>query len=164
MERLNGRVAVAIFAALTAVVALQVLNRVALHLPIIWSEEVARFLFLWVVMLGAALSVKRRRHFVLVVLPRRIGTQRGPLAFLVDMVPDACVLGFALFLFVQGIIYVRAGTLRTGTNSEINMALVYAAIPVFAVLSVIYSIRNLVADYRAWRVGAEIRPTPPPAE
>lgn len=164
MERLNGRLAVAIFAALTGVVVLQVVNRVALHFPIIWSEEVARFLFLWVVMLGAALSVKRRRHFVLDVLPRRAGTERGPLALLVDMVPDACVLAFAVFLVVQGTIYVRAGTFRTGTNSEINMSLVYAAIPVFAALTLVYSIRNLIADYRAWRAGDAIHPTPPPAE
>lgn len=164
MERLNGRLAVAIFAALTGVVVLQVVNRVALHLPIIWSEEVARFLFLWVVMLGAALSVKRRRHFVLDVLPRRLGAEPGPLGFFVDVFPDLCVLGFSAFLLVQGIVYVQAGTFRTGTNSEVNMAFVYAAIPLFAALSLVYSVRNLVADYRTFRSGGTLRHTPPPAE
>ena len=47
MARLTTFVAVLVFAALTAVVSLQVLNRMALHLPLIWSEEVARFLFFW---------------------------------------------------------------------------------------------------------------------
>ena len=73
MLRLNGLVAVLLFAALTAVVGLQVVNRLALHLPIIWSEEAARFLFFWVVLLGAAIGVRQRRHFVLDVAPKRPG-------------------------------------------------------------------------------------------
>ena len=52
LARVHALVAVALFAALTAVVALQVVNRLVLHLPITWSEEIARFLFFWVVLLG----------------------------------------------------------------------------------------------------------------
>jgi TRAP-type C4-dicarboxylate transport system permease small subunit len=164
MLRANSALAVLIFAALTAVVTLQVLNRLVLHLPIIWSEEVARFLFFWVVLLGAAVSVRRRRHFVLDLMPRRGRKATGPLHFLLDIVPDVCVLGFALFLLVQGIDYARAGTLRTATNSDINMAIVYGAIPVFAALSVVYSAVNLIVDYRAFRAGKPIERRAPPAE
>lgn len=164
MERLHGRLAVFLFAALTAVVTLQVLNRVALHLGLIWSEEIARFLFLWVVMLGAALSVRRRRHFVLDVLPTRPLARFPSLQLVLDLFPDLCVLAFALFLLIQGIDYVRTGALRTATNSELNMSIVYASIPVFALLSVVYAARNLVADYRASRAGVTTDRRPPAAE
>ena len=52
MLTLNRYVAVIVFAALTMVVGLQVLDRLVLHQSFIWSEEVARFLFFWVVLLG----------------------------------------------------------------------------------------------------------------
>jgi TRAP-type C4-dicarboxylate transport system permease small subunit len=161
MLRVNGWLAVLLFAALTAVVALQVVNRLMLHLPFIWSEEVARFLFFWVVLLGGAISVRRRRHFVLDVTPRRWRDGRDTTHILLRLFPDVCMLGFAVFLLVQGIEYTRAGILRTASNSGINMAIVYGAIPVFAALVVAYSALNVLADYRAFRDG---KPRPPAAE
>jgi TRAP-type transport system small permease protein len=164
MLRINAIVAVILFAALTGVVGLQVLNRLALHLPIIWSEEVARFLFFWVVLLGAAISVRRRRHFVLDVMPRRWRERTGGRQFLVNAFPDVCVLGFAVFLLIQGIGYTRAGVFRTATNADLNMAVVYAAIPLFAALAVAYTAGNLRADYRAFRAGLNPEQRPPAAE
>lgn len=164
MLRLNGLIAVLVFAALTAVVSLQVLNRLVLHWPIIWSEEAARFLFLWVVMLGAAISVRRRRHFVLDLT--RGGHRRtvGRRSLTIALFPDACVLGFSVFLLLEGIGYMRTGLFRTATNSGVNMALVYAAIPTFAALSIAYSAANLLADVRAFRAGHPVEPRPQPAE
>jgi TRAP-type C4-dicarboxylate transport system permease small subunit len=164
MLRLNGLVAVWLFVVLTAVVVLQVVNRLVFHWPAIWSEEIARFAFFWVVLLGAAISVRRRRHFVLDILPRR--ADAGPRAwrFVLDVFPDLCVLAFAVFLLVQGIDYVRAGVFRTATNSRINMGFVYAAIPLFAALTVVYSALDLVGDYRTFRSGGTTDRRPPAAE
>ena len=157
----NRVVACLVFAALTIVVLLQVLTRFVLHVPMIWSEELARFLFFWVVMLGAALSVKNRRHFVIDV---SMGAEPGPrLRFFYAVFPDLCVLSFMLFLLVQGIAYAREGALRMATNSHINMALVYGAIPVFAGLSIIYSSFNLLRDVNGFRSGQQAEPPPPPS-
>jgi TRAP-type C4-dicarboxylate transport system permease small subunit len=164
MLRVNSLVAVLLFAALTAVVALQVVNRLVLHWPLIWSEEAARFLFFWVVLLGAAMSVRRRRHFVLDVTPRRWRRRTGVSAVLFHAFPDACVLGFGAFLLAQGIGYTRAGILRTASNSGVNMAAVYAAIPLFAALAIAYSAANLLADARARRAGQSSDRRPPAAE
>lgn len=164
MTRINGAVAVLLFTALTFVVSLQVVNRLVLHLPLIWSEELARFLFFWVVLLGAALSVRRRRHFVLDVMPRRRASATPLRQFLFGIVPDLCVLAFAMFLSIEAFGYMRTGVFRTATNSGINMAIVYAALPVFAALTVAYSVMNLLADYRAFRRGDADAPRTPAAE
>jgi TRAP-type C4-dicarboxylate transport system permease small subunit len=164
MLRVNSIVAVVLFAALTAVVGLQVINRLVLHQPFIWSEEIARFLFFWVVLLGAAISVRRRRHFVVDVMPGSWKRRTGPLGALLDMIPQLCILGFAVFLLVESIGYARVGLFRTASNSGVNMALVYAAIPVFAALVIVYSMLNLLADYRAFRDGRAADRRPPPAE
>ena len=149
MARLTTFFAVLVFAALTAVVALQVLNRMALHLPLIWSEEVARFLFFWVALLGAAISVGKRRHFVLDVgLGRR---RRGWLSAALQIAPNLSVLAFSIFLLIAGAGYLDTGRYRTATNSDVNMGFVYAAIPVFAALSIYFSGANLLTDVRALR-------------
>jgi TRAP-type C4-dicarboxylate transport system permease small subunit len=164
MGRLTGFAAVALFAALTGVVSLQVVNRMVLHLPIIWSEEAARFLFFWVVLLGAAMSVRRRRHFVLDVLGPGPGSSHGAFRRMLDLVPTVATLGFAVFLLIQSIVYVRAGLFRTATNSGVNMGLVYAAIPVFAALTIWYSLLNLREDVRASQRGRHADHGHPPAE
>jgi TRAP-type C4-dicarboxylate transport system permease small subunit len=164
MLRLNVVAAVVMFAALAGVVALQVINRLVLHLPIIWSEEVARFLFFWTVLLGAALGIRRRRHFVIDLAPRRPREGGGWPRFVREAVPDACTGGFCLFLLIQGIGYAQTGVLRTSTNAGVNMGLVYAAIPAFAALGVVYAVWNLVDDFRAFRSGRPVPHAPPPAE
>ncbi|MEX2531793.1 MAG: TRAP transporter small permease [Gemmatimonadota bacterium] len=152
LATLNAGVAGILFAALTVVVSLQVFTRFVLHIPAIWSEEVARFLFFWVVLLGSAMSVKSRRHFVIdVTMSGRPAVGAGVAGLLLRLVPDLCVLGFSLLLVVEGIGYAEVGLLRTATNSGVNMALVYAAIPVFAGLSAVYSAGNIILDCFAYR-------------
>lgn len=156
----NRVVATVLFTLLTVVVALQVVSRFVIHAPFIWSEEVARFLFFWVVLLGAAMSVKDRRHFVIDVTGGR--TSGGPtLRFLLDIVPDVCVIAFSLLLLAEGLGYAQVGLFRTASNSRVNMALVYAAIPTFAALSVIYAATNLLVDWAAFREGRGPTPRPP---
>jgi TRAP-type C4-dicarboxylate transport system permease small subunit len=157
----NSVVATVLFAGLTVVVALQVFTRFVLHAPVIWSEEVARFLFFWVVLLGSAMSVKSRRHFAIDVTmghDRALG-RKG--RFLLAVVPDLCVLAFSVFLVVQGVGYAHVGLLRVATNSQINMVMVYAAIPVFAILSVVYSVGNLILDYGGFVAGEDDESPPP---
>lgn len=144
LYKVNVLVAVLLFVALTIVVSLQVFTRFVVHRPMIWSEEVARFLFFWVVMLGAAMSVRNRRHFVIDLFGED-AQKLGPRARRVlHVFPDLCIVAFSILLLVQGLDYVRMGALRTASNSQINMALVYAAIPVFAALSIVYSVANLL--------------------
>lgn len=154
LAAVNGWVAVALFAGLTLVVALQVFTRFVLHAPFIWSEELARFLFFWVVLLGSSMSVRQRRHFVIDVTLGRArkkdSASSTPGRFLLDRIPDLCVLAFSVLLFVQGIGYTEVGLLRIAPNSQVNMALVYAAIPLFAVLSVLYSLGHLITDSAAY--------------
>jgi TRAP-type C4-dicarboxylate transport system permease small subunit len=157
----NRLIATVLFAMLTGVVALQVFSRFVIHAPMIWSEEVARFLFFWVVLLGAAMSVKDRRHFVIDVIGNR--SSGRPALRLLDILPDVCVLGFSLLLLAEGLGYAQVGVFRTASNSRVNMALVYSAIPTFAALSVIYAAANLLADWTAFRQGRGPAPQPPPA-
>jgi TRAP-type C4-dicarboxylate transport system permease small subunit len=163
MLRVNGWIAVVLFAWLTAVVGLQVVNRLVLHWPIIWSEEVARFLFFWVVLLGAAASVRRRRHFVIDLGYGR-PLRRGPLGLLLTVLPDLCIFAFSAFLLVQGLDYTRVGWSRTATNSGVNMGVVYGAIPVFAGLSLVYAAINLASDYRTYARGGSVDVPAPTAE
>ena len=165
IARINGVVATLFFVALTVVVTMQVFTRFVLYAPVIWSEEAARFLFFWTVLLGAALSVHHRRHFVIDVVPEAPDAgPRGPIGTFWRLIPGLVIVGFSVFLLIQGISYTEIGTFRTGTNSRVNMSLVYAAIPIFAGLSILYGLLQLVQDIRLARRGIPRAPVQPPAD
>lgn len=153
LAAVNRALATALFGALTVVVALQVIARFVLHTPMIWSEEAARFLFFWLVLLGSAMGVRDRRHFVIDFTIGRRPPAGGKRRLIFEVLPDLFVLAFSAFLLAQGLLYTQVGLLRVATNSQVNMALVYAAIPVFAALSLLYSVSNIVLDWRRFRSG-----------
>ena len=61
---------------MTLIIILQVFYRYVLGSSLSWSEESARFLFIWVVLLGASMGVKESFHVSVTLfkdmLPRRI--------------------------------------------------------------------------------------------
>jgi TRAP-type C4-dicarboxylate transport system permease small subunit len=51
-----------------ASVLIQIFFRYVLQSPLTWTEEVARYSFIWTVLLGAAFAVRKKEHVVMDVL------------------------------------------------------------------------------------------------
>jgi tripartite ATP-independent transporter DctM subunit len=70
------------------------------HRPIIWSDELAGILFLWLAMLGAVVAFQRGEHMRMTAIVGQVGPQwraffdvlaiAAPLAFLVLVIQPAC--------------------------------------------------------------------------
>ena len=72
-DRLNraNELVIALLAAVTvAVTLLQVVFRYVLGSSLSWSEELARYLFIWVIFLGVASAARRGQHMAVEALPR----------------------------------------------------------------------------------------------
>ena len=114
---------------------LQVLSRYVLAHPFSWTEEVARFAFIWWSFLGAAYVVRLNGHLgmdILVkVLPRKLRTAAQRLVF-------AITLGFACLVTYQGvkITYLQAG--QEADLVPISMAWIYSVVPFTGIIMVIY--------------------------
>src|ERR1700704_2437309 len=86
VARLETIAVILLVALLTAVTFAQVVTRYLLGDPLIWSEEAARYLFVWVSMIGAALALREGGHFGLDLLIRPMPQLKpvlGPLVILV---------------------------------------------------------------------------------
>ena len=84
VARLETVAIILLMALLTAVTFAQVVTRYLLGDPLIWSEEAARYLFVWVSMIGAALALREGGHFGLDLLIRR-GERSTQLYFRKDL-------------------------------------------------------------------------------
>ena len=132
-------------AAITGVVAFQVLTRYVLQHPAAWPEEAARYLFVWVALLGAALGVDRGVHFSLDLLTSRLpAVAARRLAAGLDLTCAA----FAALLAWHGDVARWRVREQPSAALEIPMTWPYAAIPVAAPLMA----WSLAASaHRRWR-------------
>jgi TRAP-type C4-dicarboxylate transport system permease small subunit len=131
VRRLVELVSAGLMAAITGVVGFQVLTRYVLQHPVAWPEEAARYLFVWVALLGAALGVDRGVHFSLDLLTSRFpGAAARRLAAVIDL---ACA-AFAALLAWHGTALAWRVREQPSAALEIPMAWPYAAIPVAALL------------------------------
>ena len=54
------------------VVLLKVVIRNFFHVPMMWADEVAVLCFIWTVFLGAAIAVRRKIHYTVITICRRL--------------------------------------------------------------------------------------------
>jgi C4-dicarboxylate transporter DctQ subunit len=94
-----------------------------------WSEELARYMMVWTVSIGAAIGAKTGAH---VGIEAFINIFPKKLVKAALVVSGAISASFSLFLCVFGIILVRriVGTGQVSPAMELPMGLIYAAVPV----------------------------------
>ena len=123
-----------------AVVLLQVLMRYLFAYPNPWSEEVSRFCFIWMSLLGASLAVEYRAHFGFDQVTKKLPPRASRV---VETFAGMVVLLFSLLLIAAGIALMDLTMGERSPALNLPVALVYAAAPVSGVLMVIHMLAGL---------------------
>ena len=132
-------------AVLIVPVSLQIFARFTQLIPAyIWTEELARFLFIWMVMLGAMIGVREGTHFEVDVWPQ-LGRRANAL---LRIVSHFFVLVFALVFVWWGVGFVRFGWDQTSELAELPMAFIFMAWPVAGVTWVLFLGEAFAASLR----------------
>jgi TRAP-type C4-dicarboxylate transport system permease small subunit len=114
-------------AILVVPVAMQVFSRFTSAIPhYIWTEEMARFLLVWTVMIGAMIGVRESTHFEVDVWPQ---LSRRPEA-LVRLIARLGVLVVALVFVWSGIEFTQFAWYRISELAELPLWLIHIAWPI----------------------------------
>lgn len=134
----------ALMVAITAVVFLQVISRYVFNYPFDWPEEMARYLFVWVALLGAALALRRGAHFSIDALVKKFPARWRLIVPLLIHI----ILGiFTLTVSVKGFQLAMRVREQMSPGMEISMAYTYLSVPVsFAIMFkyILWEIYSLV--------------------
>jgi TRAP-type C4-dicarboxylate transport system permease small subunit len=129
-------------AVLSVVVLLQVFFRYVLNFPLAWSEELSRFLLVWVVLLGAAIGIKRKSHFSIDIVFKKFPQKvQKNLQFAIDVF---------LFILIFDVMVLNGVYLANLTFRQISPALhlrmsyVYSAVLAGGILSCCYTLENIL--------------------
>src|SRR6266496_4269024 len=102
-------------------VTLQVISRYTPFIPsYIWTEEMARFLFIWTIMIGAMIGVRESAHFEVDVWPNLSRRAEAAIRILARL----GVLGFAVVYVVAGAEFTRFAWHRTSELADLPLWLI----------------------------------------
>ena len=135
-------VCVVLFAALVLDVMWQVVTRQILNNPSAWSEELAKYLFIWLGLFGASLVFGERGHVAVDLL-----VQRSPrnIQIVLMVLVQLAILAFTVLTLVWG--GIRVSVLawdQNLTGLPFNVGWLYTALPISGVLTVFYTFYHLV--------------------
>lgn len=153
-DHLEEMICVAVLAAMTLVIFIQIIIRLIspfIKLPMAWSEEIGRYLFIYAVYIGAAYATHKRTHQKVDILPILVG-DKGKLVF--NLISDLGVIIFAgvMTIFswqvVQNVAFVFV---QKAPATKLNMGIAYAGPALGMTLCAFRSLENVVFHIREYR-------------
>ena len=138
-----------ILAAMTAAVFAQVVLRYLGLAGIDGLEEVPRYLFVWLIMFGAAAAMWRSEHTVLDYFVNKLAPGARSA---ISILTNALGIGLFAYLIWLSITLVPNAALQTSAGLGITLDWVFAAIPVGAAMIIVPMVRNICRTWRTtWR-------------
>ena len=127
-------------------VSLQILCRHTGIVPrYVWTEEVARFCFVWIIMLGAMVAVRDETHFDVDLMPLPKTPRDAAMAKLT--VHLAMMLMAVVFAW-YGIEFAKTGFVQSSEMSGINMLSIYISFPIAGISWIVFLAEKIAADIR----------------
>jgi TRAP-type C4-dicarboxylate transport system permease small subunit len=120
---------------------MQVIWRYVFNSPFMWTEELARDLGIWLVMLSVSVILKEKRHLGFDIMPEKWKPA-------LDLITNAAVLFFSISLFVSSIHFVRVSAGRESPAIRMPLWILYSALPVGLALLLIVAVNGTIGDIR----------------
>ncbi len=130
-------------------VTMQIFSRYIGLIPrYIWTEEIARFCFIWIILIGAMIAVRDGSHFAVDLLPHP-KTKRGEAVG--RMFVDFIIFLVALIFIVWGWPLVQFGLLQSSEIADLPMITIYIAWPLAGVTWILFLGEKLADNIKLFR-------------
>src|SRR6056297_661562 len=132
----------------------QVFTRFILNNPSAYTEEIARYLLIWLGLLGATYAYRLKMHVAIDYIQKKLSEK---VQYGINVFIQICVFAFALLVLLIGGLRLVTMTFTLGQTSaalQIQMGYVYLAIPVSGVFIMFYAILFII-DYSRELAGKE---------
>ena len=143
--RLLDALLIATVAVLIVPVSLQIFSRFTALIPsYIWTEEMARFFFIWMIMIGSMVGIRDSAHFDVDLWPELKPRANA----LLRLIAHLFVLVMALVFLWYGIKFVQFGWSQNSELAELPMAWIFVAWPLTGFTWVVFLGEAFVANLR----------------
>lgn len=131
-----------LFGVIVLIMSVGVFFRYVMNESLYWSDEVVRYLFVWLTFLGAGVAVKDKIHLRVTVLKDHLS---GLWQKRVNRFNEIIFIAFLVFLIIGGFIWVFeiSGSYSSALGLPLNWFF-YAALPVTSIVALFYAIRQFI--------------------
>lgn len=148
IDRLLGFVICVLMAAMVINVLWQVFTRFVLRDPSSFTEEAARYMMIWVGLLGSAYAAGKKSHLALDLVTSRLqgGRKRAS-----EIIIHSIVLLFTLAVLVGGggrLVWIQLSLGQQSAALQLKLGYVYLAVPLAGVVIAFYSVVFLIEAIR----------------
>lgn len=148
IDHLLGAAICVLMAAMVLNVLWQVFTRFVLHNPSSFTEEAARYMMIWVGLLGSAYATGKKSHLALDLITAKLqGGRKRASEILIHLV----VLLFSLGVLVLGggrLVWIQLSLGQQSAALQLKLGYVYLAVPLAGAFIVIYSVFALTDTVR----------------
>jgi len=157
VRNIEEAVGTVFFLVMVVSVSIGVVFRYVFNHPLIWTEEIASFAFLWGVFMGSAAAAKKHSHIVvdtLIILTPKM-FQR-----VVGILTGSLVVAMLAAVTILGLQY--AYSQRNTSTEAIEMPVFWwaLAVPTFSTLTFFHTLRDLIKLVRGESVSAQPHAAP----
>jgi TRAP-type C4-dicarboxylate transport system permease small subunit len=151
VDRVLGSVLIVLMAAAVLNVLWQVFSRYVLGDPSSFTQELARFLLIWVGVLGAGYGVGQHDHLALELLPEKLEGRSGEW---LQIAIQGFITLFAVGALIVGglrLVYVQLSLGQTSASLNLPIGYVYLVLPITGVVITFYSLTHVSGHLHALR-------------
>lgn len=146
LEKGLETVVFSLFALFLAVTFLQVVMRYVFNASLTWSEELARYLFIWVLMLSVALAIRDDANmkvtFILDMIPQ-------PFKAVIRVIILLAMIAFEIYLAYYGFSLAQKVFFDPSPAMRIPIGLAYLGLPIGSLCMIIYSLISLARTIKS---------------
>lgn len=130
-----------IISAISILTITQVFLRYVMNSPLFWSEELTRYLIIWLTFLGAGLGVRHRGHITVEFLARMF-----PLSFqrILNFGLDILIIAYLLILCWLGVKVMKVFMVFKSSALSIPQGYIFLAVPVGAAIMIYHKVRQIL--------------------
>ncbi|MBQ3031119.1 MAG: TRAP transporter small permease [Anaerotignum sp.] len=146
-DNLEEFIIVPLIFAMSIIIFIQVIMRYVFQNSLTWSEELARYLFVWLVYFSVSFTARRQKH---IRIDAAINLYPKKLRPYIDILSEIIVLAFSIFIAVTGVtVYQKiAWSGQMSPAIGIPMQIVYAAPMVGMALTAIRQVQCIIGKIK----------------
>lgn len=123
--------------AMTLLIFSQVVCRYVMNNSLTWSEELGRYIFVWITFVGLPVALKAKAHVALDLLLKRT---KGKFHLTILTINTILTIFLSIVIFYSGFKLINVGIGQISSAMQIPMQYVYSIIPISGALLLLFSI------------------------
>ncbi|WP_340613642.1 TRAP transporter small permease [Xenorhabdus thailandensis] len=136
---------ICLLAFLVLCVSWQVISRYVLGTPSTETDELARYLFMWVALIGAAYTTGQHRHLAIDLLMMKL---TGVKKSVINLIIQAAIILFSAIVLLYGGGLLVSSTLENGQITPVlgwKMGYIYLCLPISGILMIFYASVDVIS-------------------